>query len=359
MSEDTLDFAIAEHLGESAHPGGFDAALSQIIAANKAMLPKLDRAGQRAQHPKAHATLKATFTTREVPVSCRVGLFATAGAQHDCLIRFSNSNQLIDNPKGGDAHGMAIKVMDVEGKKFQPDPSGAKSHDFILLNNETFFDGDLKRYLKLNVVAGDYLSLVRNGRPVLRGLVSGLKAVTYTKFTDPKLGQAITQTSDQFPVSPLLETFFSTTPYLLGPDIAVKYKVTPKLPDGTATVQSRPGRDENFLNKQMRSALLDRDHGFVLSAQIKTSRDPYPIETPDVPWAGAAEIPLADIHISRFKSLSDAEWQVMRFGHEAQSYNIWNVTADHRPLGVLNRLRRGVYRELHRCRTHQDGDVYK
>lgn len=358
-----MDFKIAQHLGEADHPKDFDRALNRIVAANKTMLPKLDRAGQRAQHPKAHATVEASFVVRELPPehsALQIGLFSRPNTEHRARIRFSNSNQMIDNPKGGDAHGMAIKVLGVPGEKFQPDPSGADTHDFILLNNETFFDGNLQRYEKLNRLAGAALSFARNRRPFLRGILSFLQVKFFTTYMDPELGQAITQTSDQFPVSPLLETYFSTTPYLLGSDTAVKYKVTPKGQDGPPPALVAPDPNENYLTQQMRASLLDRDHHFLLSVQIKRKGDDrFPIENPNQAWTGAEEVVLAELHIPKHTSLTDAEWQTLRFGHETQSYNIWNVGRDHRPLGVLNRLRRVVYKELHRTRTDLDGEVYR
>ncbi|WP_299828128.1 hypothetical protein [uncultured Roseobacter sp.] len=315
-----------------------------------------------------HATLEATFTTRKLEGPgnkvLQIGLFKTPGETRDALIRFSNSNQFVDNPQAGDAHGMAIKILDVPGEKFEPDPAVEDpekgTFDFILINNETFFQGAMEEYTFLNRIAGDFLNFKRNGRGWFRALVSAIRLLILTKMTDPEMGKAITNTSDQFPASPLFETYFSTTPYMLGKDHAVKYLVKPILPDETVTELGKPDEDENHLNKKMRRGLLDREHRFTLCAQIKRPEDTHlGIEEPDKPWTDAETIALADITIPQREILTDAQWQIMRFGEETRSYNIWNVTAPHRPLGVLNRLRREVYRELHRTRTDFDGDVYE
>ena len=61
------------------------------------------------------------------------------------LIRFSNGKSVLDD-RDPDAHGMAIKIFGIEGKKAL---SGDESdvQDFILLDNEVFFASDAETLL--------------------------------------------------------------------------------------------------------------------------------------------------------------------------------------------------------------------
>ena len=367
-----MEYQIASDLGEADFHPDFRHHQKCIIAANKEMLPRFDRAGQRAQHPKSHATVDATFTVLELDERDRalqIGLFAEPGRARKAGIRFSNSQHLTDNPKGGDAHGMAIKVFDVDGVKFEPDPDLERAEnteerigtfDFVLMNDETFFEGRLEDYTTLNEVSAKTIAYNRNGGNWVSGQIARLRTFGYL-LRNPDLMRAIRHTSDQFPVSLLHETYFSTTPYLLGDDHAVKYVVRPDLEDPVTTGEAQPQKDANYLTKRLRRSLAERAHHFTMFVRIKRPADSdYSIENPRNPWRGAREVAVAKITIAQLEHpVTEAVWQHLRFGQDKRRYNIWNVTHHHRPLGLLNRLRREVYKELHRTRVDLDGDAYQ
>ena len=353
------DFENAEKLGEEGPYEDFADHLKTVITANKQMLPKGDDTGKRAQHPKAHATVDATFEVLPIPETdkdLRVGIFAAPSATpHRAQIRFSNSRHNEDNPDKGDAHGMAIKVFDIaRGEvRFQPDPDNTDTFDFILMNNEFFFEAGVAEYARINDLAGEQVNMTRNWRDVGVGIFNFARFVIERKIIDPELGKLIDATSDQFPESPVTETYFSTTPYLLGPDRAVKYIARP---DPGNIVSDIP-KSATFLGERLRDALAQGDQVFTLHVQVKEPCDS--IEDVTKVWTGAREVPVARITIPGTGRLGDTAWRDLRRNREAASYNIWNVTRDHRPLGGINRLRRKVYAELHKTRMNPDDPVYK
>ena len=354
-----MDYEIAKHLGEKPiDKKRFPKQEKRITEANKDMLPKKDRAGQRAQHPRVHATVDATFHAldlAEADKDLAIGLFGQgSGRTHSAVVRFSNSRHFIDNPPKGDAHGMAIKIFGVEGEKLQPHPDEEGTFDFILLNSETFFDGDLASYANFNDLAGEAIDQNRNGEQKLAGIANGLAMLAWLKVFDRDLEDAIEEVSSQFPSSPLTETYWSTTPYLLGSDMAVKYEMAPVGPDDAPDAPRTP----TYLQQQLREGLKRRDHEFILSVQIMDKTKGHSIEDPTEPWDGARKVAVAKLTIPRTDPIDELAWAALRFGREPLGYNIWNVTKEHRPLGAINRVRRGVYSELHRTRRDLDGEVY-
>lgn len=353
-----MEYTIATHLGESTVSDKYQSHEHRIIEANKDMLPKKDRAGQRAQHPKAHATVDAKFRFLEIPdvhQDLRAGIFEQPPSEPlDAVIRFSNSRYYIDNPEKGDAHGMAVKLFGVDGEKFQPDPSGLDTFDFILLNNETFFDGDLAQYANFNDLAGELIDSRRNSGQRFWGAINGIALATWLNVINRDLKDAIEGMGDQFPGSPVTETYWSTTPYLLGPDRAVKYVMEPSVSN------TRPvgKRTQNYLQQRLRDALGQSDQEFTLSVQVMDLDQGDTIEDPSVAWKGARKVPVAKLTIPQIAGLDDMQWAALRHTRESFSYNIWNVTSAHRPLGAINRVRKMTYSELHSARTNLDEDIY-
>ena len=70
---------------------------------------------KRGQHAKHHGCVKATFTIADdIPDDLRRGIFSKQQS-FDALIRFSNGRKSDDREP--DAHGMAIKLLNVPGSK--------------------------------------------------------------------------------------------------------------------------------------------------------------------------------------------------------------------------------------------------
>src|SRR5262249_938209 len=97
-----------------------------------------ERPVRRGQYIKQHGCLRAKFVVSGDPGledAFRRGLFARPGV-YDAWIRFSSSSQHDDHQP--DAHGMAIKLMGVDGEEVLgcEDP---KTQDFLMVDSPVFF----------------------------------------------------------------------------------------------------------------------------------------------------------------------------------------------------------------------------
>ena len=120
-------------IGEERKPPAEEEAIAGI-AKPQANIMKAPNTHLRGQHPKGHGCVEAEFTVlSNSPQALQVGVFQYPKT-YQALIRFSNGKSVIDD-REPDAHGMAIKIFGVEGKKAL---SGDESdvQDFILLDNE-------------------------------------------------------------------------------------------------------------------------------------------------------------------------------------------------------------------------------
>jgi hypothetical protein len=69
-----------------------------------------------------------------------------------------------------------------------------------------------------------------------------------------------------------------------------------------------------------------------------------------VPWTDSPFHTIAKIHLPRQEFNSPAQLQF----DENLTYNPWHCTAEHRPLGGINRARRDVYHALQEFRLGQN-----
>jgi hypothetical protein len=120
-------------LGEERTGGNEDALITQIMEKNLETLAERGNPTARAQHPKQHGCARAVFEVRaDVPPELRHGIFATP-RRFDALIRFSNGLQADD--READVHGMAIKLLDVPGRKLLPGHEDSTTMDFVLVDH--------------------------------------------------------------------------------------------------------------------------------------------------------------------------------------------------------------------------------
>lgn len=344
--------AIATHLGEDAPKDNEEELIANIIESNKIMME--DDGGQlkRAQHPKGHGCLEATFEVLEITQEkLRVGIFSEPRV-FPALIRFSNGAKSEDNHQDGDAHGMAIKLLNVAGKKLLPEEEHSNSHDIVLLDNETFFEGDLEQFSIFNDLTAEIANARRNGEDRLKAVLYGVWLKVFRKiFVGKDILAPALETSDQEPVSPLRAKYWSTTPYLLGSAQAVKYVAVPD-PAPSPSELTDGVKEPDGLTARLRMDLTSSDACFDFHVQVQGDKDKHPIEDPTVSWSAqdASSYLIAKIRIPKIGALSDSEWKDIQDRSEAIAFNPWNAPPEHRPLGAINRDRKLVYSELLRLR---------
>jgi hypothetical protein len=236
--------------------------------------PRLPSRGQLVGDPKPHGCVRAEFVVdADVPADLRHGIFA-APRTYPAWIRFSSSFAPPRSDDKRDAHGMAIKLMDVPGAKVLAAERDATTQDFVLANNPVFFCRNASDYVVLatNAAQGHFARFFLRPRPRPRELLNLMRA-TQKRVTNP-----------------LRIRYWSQTPSALGPH-AVKYSATPR-PSAAGVPVSRPRAwGDNELEAVMARELAAGEALFDFMVQRQTDPAAMPVEDPTIPGASGAPLP--------------------------------------------------------------------
>lgn len=326
----------ARDANEAAH-------IRNIIEENFAAIPEGAMPMPRAQHAKHHGCVVAEFKVLpDIPQEYAVGIFAERDKAYKALVRFSNGSSLDDSK--ADAHGMAIKVLEVKGPKCLPGGQTSMTHDFVLVDHPVFFSTDLEEYAAFNKTGGRLLDLANDPNSLQKFLGIG-KNLVKAILEDAGLVWRLRKFKSQKPSSPLASHYWSTTPYKLGDTLDVKYiAVTPE------PVNQDGVEDENGLRAALEARLAQGPVVFDFGAHVKADATEDQIEDATRIWWPEGDeggldsfVPLATLTLEHMHP--QTEWM-----SEHMVFSPWNALEAHEPLGVINRLRKEVYAELARRR---------
>ncbi len=325
MKQKSVHLAVSEEF----IPAGEADQIDQIVAIHREVQEHADRKltpVPRGQHPKQHGCVRADFVVEpHLPANLRHGVFSESRSYH-ALIRFSNAKQSDDRLP--DAHGMAIKLLGVEGEKVLAAEKHAQTQDFIMIDHPVFFVRNV----------ADYVPLMKDFQRFSMGNIFSKSAAGLKFLFSPDYKyRLLRQTGAKRPDSPLAIRYWSTTPSKLGP-LAMKFSVRPDL-TGVRPAARLDSKDK--LRLAMSDHLMSHEARFDFLVQIQIDPVAMPVEDPTVLWDEAASpyIKVATIRIPVQSFESDEQ---MAFG-ENLSYTPWHSLPDHRPLGGINRTRKEVY----------------
>ncbi len=285
----------------------------------------------RDVHAKAHGCVRAIFTVnKDVPADFRAGVFAEPGKEYPAWIRFSNGSAKAQADGKGDARGMAIKLMGVEGDKLLESERTAKTQDFLLITHDAFFVKDGKDY-------ADFFRLIARGSNPAWFFFGRLP----WRWTEFRAASQLVKKGKRM-INPLFAPYFSATPYLLGDIHAIKYAVLPCAVSPER--RNRFAHSPDYLRLNMRRS-LDVKEGAPACFQFMVQRRSEPksmsVEDSRVPWDQEKSpfVPVATLAIPVQGFDGEAP---MRFC-ENLSFTPWHSLPAHRPLGNINRTRKSVY----------------
>ncbi|MEI7730231.1 MAG: catalase family protein [Verrucomicrobiota bacterium] len=328
-------------LGEEYIPDGEEAQINQLVALHRDVQEKADRKHApvpRGQHPKQHGLVRAQFIVEpNLPANLRHGVFSQPQT-FQALIRFSNGRGQNDNQP--DAHGMAIKLLGVEGGKVLETEPAAPTQDFIMIDHPIFFVKDVNDYVPL---MKDF-HRVATGNFVTKGF-TGLKILLSPNYKF----RLLRATGSKRPDSPLQIRYWSTTPSKLGPG-AMKFSARPNLV-GTPAAPKSNSKDK--LRLALSSHLKQHEAVFDFLVQVQTDPVTMPVEDPTIAWDETAA-PFVQVATIRIPIQSFESSAQMEFG-ENLSFNPWHSVADLRPLGGINRARKSIYEAISARRHELNG----
>jgi hypothetical protein len=252
------------------------------------------------------------------------------GREYRAWIRFSNGNSEARSRLWPDARGMAIKLTGVEGPKLLDDEK--HTQDFILISHPVFFVDDLERY-KATLEAflkGGIVDQYARAPFKLRGREIWLSFVANLLWIS----------------NPLFHQYWSMTPYQLGLDpprkLAVKYTAKPRaVPKRTLFRRVAPYFRWRFsLKGEMKHTLAGGERCFDFYVQRYVDQR-TPIEDSKIEWTEVISKPehVASIIIPP-QDLMSAEQGTFC---ENLSFSPWHGLSEHKPLGLVNRVRKRVY----------------
>jgi hypothetical protein len=327
----------APQIGKEYPPPGEAAAQEATIKVIEDLLTRQHPAHDpmvRDAHPKHHGCVRAQLIVRDdVPTALQHGVFVP-GQRYDAWVRFSNSSRRIQADSVGDGRGIAIKLLGVPGDKILDEEKHEQTQDFLMINHPAFFVKDAVQYAQfvqsdaMDNPVGFFIGLKDPRDWHLRGLT----------VASAILGQSIT--------SPLETTYWSMTPYRLGPEVqAVKYRAKPCEPSQTA-IPKPPGY--NYLRDAMATTLAARDACFDLAVQLQTDPVRMPMEDATITW-DERQSPFLTVARLLIPAQTFETKGQMRFCEDL-SYTPWHSLPAHRPLGSLNRIRKDVYQAISKLR---------
>jgi hypothetical protein len=286
----------------------------------KAATLKRSPSGTRRRFNQGRATafVDAEFTVLDgLPAERRVGLFATPRT-YTASIRFANAASATD--READIRGMSIRVNGVGGTNLTP---GAASQDFILNSHPVMMVPGTREFLEL----------------LRANEAGGFRRIAY--FLTHLGAARIAAGARNNPSCHLDLTYWSTTPYLFGPQRAVKYIVAPASPKRSPMP---PTRTDSYLLDAMRARLAEGEAVFDFLVQFQTDGRRMPIEDASVEWKreDSPYVPVARVRVLP-QAVEDPARHV---AGEQIAFNPWHCLAEHRPLGGMNRARREIYAEM-------------
>jgi hypothetical protein len=163
---------------------------------------------RRDAHPKTTGLLRGRFDIEpDLPSKFRVGVFAQPRS-YDCWVRTSNSSGKAQPDSIPDARGLAIKLMSDTGVGDE----ASLGQDFVLISSPVMPLGTIKLFRDAVFYTIERSPAIFAAKMLLTGYPNVLTGLLALRITPP---------------SPLDIRYWSTTPYLFGPDRAVKYSLLP------------------------------------------------------------------------------------------------------------------------------------
>lgn len=328
-------------------PAGEAGAMQVVRDVIFAMMNTKVRPVQRVEHASAAGVVRAAFEVLpDLPAEFRHGVFREPRV-YPALVRCSNAANR--NQASKDTHGMAIKLFDVPGTKVLPDEKDATTQDFLLVDCPVFFIRNAPDYAVFSRKALGAFRLSQ--APVIRSLPAGVGQLLQLLYLVPTYllwhpheAKLLMQLRKKPPRSSLDTTYYSSTPYRLGPN-AVHWIARPQSINGPPPLIHFDDPDlrrrENRLRAALVSQLRQEDVAFDFCAQVQTDREAMPVEDPTVVWDETLSPPrkVATLRIPAQEFDTPEKRQLAL----SLSFDPWHSLPEHQPLGGINRVRRTVY----------------
>lgn len=284
----------------------------------------------RALHRKQLTAAKGTLEVlAALPEFARHGLFAKPGT-FEVWVRLSNGGMDPAPDRTPDIRGFALRVLGVKGDSALGN-GPAVSQDFALINQEVFGFPNSAEFVDFVVAASRGTGSLVKHLFKRYGLLGGPARLF-------KLVATVGKPFGGFAT----EMHYSAAPIACGP-YAVRVRLVPAASNGPASPDAKLDWGADFSAK-----LREKNLQWDLQLQPYVDAQRTPIEDASVNWPSPYTT-VARLTLPRQDSASE-EGQALAEQVEAAVFDPWQALAAHRPLGDVQRARKGVYFESQKGR---------
>lgn len=283
---------------------------------------------QRGFHAKSHGCLtgKLQLDPHRDPRT-RFGVFADVDRR--VVVRFSNGVGWKQGDRELDARGMAVKVLDVPGPKYQPDE--ATTQDFLMTNTPV-------------PVGRNAVEFMEFAKANVKGRTAGL---LFLAGHASHVAAALSRTT---PVDSMVtERYWSGSAYHLGAHQAVKLLTRPC---DLHLVREPERTSDDYLREDLVAAAAKDGICMQMYVQFQTDAVRTPVEDTSRIWeeTDAPIVPVARI-VMPAQTIDPASTPAC----DQLSFTPWHSIPAHKPMGHINRARRFVY-DASRVYRHGGGE---
>lgn len=281
---------------------------------------------ERDAHPKTLGLVKGEFTVyNNIPKELKHGVFSSKATYHT-FIRFSNASHKIQSDIKKDIRGLSLKLIDVPEENRFNESQEKNTQDFLLMSHPTMPFGTLKKFRDaiVNTVESKWYQKL-------------VWALTYFKLlkniaSAKKAHESITNIN-----------YWSTTPYKLGNNSIVKYKVTPKIHEH---ISFEKDTSNNKLINRLKKQLNNQEVAFDFCVQLYKNEKNTPLDDMGKIWDENLNpfIKIATLLIPKQEVNPNEEL------NKKITFSPANSLLAHEPIGEMNLGRIAIYKSLSEIR---------
>ncbi|HET9600811.1 MAG TPA: catalase family protein [Acidimicrobiales bacterium] len=333
---------------------GFEHDLESVVAAveqyvvNSVAAEGVGRA-VRFAHAKGYGVVRAEVEILDgLPPAYAQGIYATPG-RHDALIRFSNGvAHLGADAVLSNALGLALKMFDVAGPTLLDDEPDTGTFDYNTINMPVFFCNTVAHYLFIQELFTDAASYFARGKAGIHQLLTeyltGKGTLAEQDWAWDEL-LAFLGMAQLPPVNPLLLTYWTMGAVRHGDHVAkVRFAPVGEFADAVEHREVDLMSDADAYRRalEVEVELEQRPFEFDLQVQLCTDLEQMPVQDVTVEWLEALSpfVTVAKVRVPPQDISGPDNLERM----DALSFTPWRVTAEHAPLGEIQRVRKEVYR---------------
>ena len=301
----------------------------------------------RFAHAKGYGLVRAEVEIPGgLPAGYAQGIYATPG-RHDALIRFSNGvAHLGADAMLSNAFGLALKIFDVGGTTLLDDEPDAGTFDYNTINMPVFFCNTVAHYLFIQQLFTDAPSYFARGKAgaqqLLTEFLTGKGTLAEKDWAWDEL-LAFLAMARLPPQNVLLSNYWTMGAVRHGDFIAkVRFAPVRAFADAVERRVVDLLSDPDAYRHALAAELKQRPFEFDLQVQLCADLERMPVQDVTVEWPEALSpfVTVAKVRVPA-QDISGAE-NLERM--DALSFTPWRVTAEHAPLGEIQRVRKEVYR---------------